>query len=100
MVGYVNEDGDGDIVRVEDGVEYVYGREGCLMEEGEIGLECMRLGWGLGGGLGEDGDVILVGEVGESERMGVGVRGGERGDVVVGRLDRGGGGEGVEGVVD
>lgn len=69
MVGYLNQHADAHILTLEDPVEYLYASQRCLIQQREIGLNCMTFASGLRAALREDPDVILLGELRDSETI-------------------------------
>lgn len=69
MVGYLNQHADAHILTLEDPVEYLYTSQRCLIQQREIGLHCMTFASGLRAALREDPDVILLGELRDSETI-------------------------------
>ena len=69
MVGYLNQHADAHILTLEDPVEYLYASQRCLIQQREIGLHCMTFASGLRAALREDPDVILLGELRDSETI-------------------------------
>ncbi|XNM81754.1 PilT/PilU family type 4a pilus ATPase [Escherichia coli] len=69
MVGYLNQHADAHILTLEDPVEYLYASQRCLIQQREIGLHCMTFASELRAALREDPDVILLGELRDSETI-------------------------------
>lgn len=69
MVDFLNHQTDGHILTLEDPVEFVYQSERCLIQQREIGLHSPSFAEALRAALREDPDVILLGELRDSETI-------------------------------
>ena len=83
MVGYLNQHADAHILTLEDPVEYLYASQRCLIQQREIGLHCMTFASGLRAALREDPDVILLGELRDSETIRLALTAAETGHLVL-----------------
>ncbi len=86
MIDLINAERKGHIVTIEDPVEYVYTDKGCFMSQRELGLDTKSFGNALRAALREAPDVILVGELRDSETMGICLQAAETGHLVFSTL--------------
>lgn len=100
MVGYLNQHADAHILTLEDPVEYIYASQRCLIQKREIGLHCMTFASGLRAALREDPDVILLGELRDSETIRLALTAAETGHLVLATLHTRGAAQAVERLVD
>ncbi|MDU1270973.1 MAG: type IV pilus twitching motility protein PilT [Escherichia coli] len=100
MVGYLNQHADAHILTLEDPVEYIYASQRCLIQQREIGLHCMTFASGLRAALREDPDVILLGELRDSETIRLALTAAETGHLVLATLHTRGAAQAVERLVD
>ena len=100
MVGYLNQHADAHILTLEDPVEYLYASQRCLIQQREIGLHCMTFASGLRAALREDPDVILLGELRDSETIRLALTAAETGHLVLSTLHTRGAAQAVERLVD
>lgn len=100
MVGYLNQHADAHILTLEDPVEYIYASQRCLIQQREIGLHCMTFASGLRAALREDPDVILLGELRDSEPIRLALTAAETGHLVLATLHTRGAAQAVERLVD
>lgn len=100
MVGYLNQHTDAHILTLEDPVEYLYTSQRCLIQQREIGLHCMTFASGLRAALREDPDVILLGELRDSETIRLALTAAETGHLVLATLHTRGAAQAVERLVD
>ncbi len=96
MVGYLNQHADAHILTLEDPVEYLYASQRCLIQQREIGLHCMTFASGLRAALREDPDVILLGELRDSETIRLALTAAETGHLVLATLHTRGAAQAVE----
>ncbi|EHS4126388.1 TPA: type IV pili twitching motility protein PilT, partial [Escherichia coli] len=80
--------------------EYLYASQRCLIQQREIGLHCMTFASGLRAALREDPDVILLGELRDSETIRLALTAAETGHLVLATLHTRGAAQAVERLVD
>ena len=100
MVNHLNQQREGHILTLEDPVEYLYASQRCLIQQREIGLHCMTFASGLRAALREDPDVILLGELRDSETIRLALTAAETGHLVLATLHTRGAAQAVERLVD
>ncbi|EOC0586293.1 type IV pilus twitching motility protein PilT [Cronobacter sakazakii] len=100
MVGHLNETLDGHILTLEDPVEFCHQPVRCLIQQREIGTHCQSFSDGLRGALREDPDVILLGELRDSETIRLALTAAETGHLVLATLHTRGAAQAVERLVD
>ena len=100
MVDYLNHHSDGHILTLEDPVEYVYQSQRCLIQQREIGLHCPSFAQALRAALREDPDVILLGELRDSETIRLALTAAETGHLVLATLHTRGAAQAIERLVD
>jgi twitching motility protein PilT len=86
MVDDINQRIKGHILTVEDPIEFVHQRKGCLISQREIGVHSPSFASALLSALREDPDVVLVGELRDLETMSIAVTAAEMGILVMGTL--------------
>lgn len=69
MVGHLNQHLDGHILTLEDPVEFIHHSERCLIQQREVGRHCPSFAAALRVALRQDPDVILLGELRDSETI-------------------------------
>ncbi|AMO47233.1 twitching motility protein PilT [Kosakonia oryzendophytica] len=100
MVNHLNQRMDGHIVTLEDPIEFVHTSERCLIQQREVGLHCRSFASGLRAALREDPDVILLGELRDSETIRLALTAAETGHLVLATLHTRGAAQAVERLVD
>src|SRR6201993_1055789 len=86
MIDDINQRVKGHILTVEDPIEFVHVRKGCLISQREIGVHSPSFASAVHSALREDPDVILVGELRDLETMSIAVTAAEMGILVMGTL--------------
>jgi twitching motility protein PilT len=86
MLDLINEERAGHIVTIEDPIEYVYSDKKCIISQREIGLDTANFASALRASLREAPDVILVGELRDTETMGICLQAAETGHLVLSTL--------------
>jgi twitching motility protein PilT len=100
MVDAINKRMKGHILTIEDPIEFVHTRKGCLISQREIGKHSDSFADALHSALREDPDVILVGELRDLETIGIAVTAAEMGILVMGTLHTNGAGQTVDRMVN
>ncbi|HFW4017387.1 TPA: type IV pilus twitching motility protein PilT [Salmonella enterica subsp. enterica serovar Adelaide] len=100
MVGHLNQHADKHILTLEDPIEYRYTSKRCLIQQREIGQHCATSAAGLRAALREDPDVILLGELRDSETIRLALTAAETGHLVLATLHTRGAAQAVERLVD
>lgn len=100
MIDDINTREKGHILTVEDPIEFVHARKGCLISQREIGVHSTSFAAALHSALREDPDVILVGELRDLETMSIAVTAAETGILVMGTLHTNGAAQTVDRMVN
>ena len=100
MVAWLNQHVDGHILTLEDPIEYVYTSQRCLIQQREVGLHCASFAAGLRAALREDPDVILLGELRDSETIRLALTAAETGHLVLATLHTRGAAQAIERLID
>jgi len=100
MVDAINKRMKGHILTIEDPIEFVHTRKGCLISQREIGKHSDSFAQALHSALREDPDVILVGELRDLETISIAVTAAEMGILVMGTLHTNGAGQTVDRMVN
>lgn len=69
MLAYRNQNGYGHILTVEDPVEFLHQRKGCIITQREVGIDTYSYGIALKNALRQRPDVVLIGEIRDQETM-------------------------------
>ncbi len=86
MIDELNDRLKGHILTIEDPIEFVHKRKGCLISQREIGRHSGSFAEALHSAMREDPDVILVGEMRDLETISIAVTAAEMGILVMGTL--------------
>ncbi|MEM7501297.1 MAG: type IV pilus twitching motility protein PilT [Pseudomonadota bacterium] len=100
MIDAINKRMKGHILTIEDPIEFVHERQGCLISQREVGVHCKTFSDALHSALREDPDVILVGELRDLETMSIAVTAAEMGILVMGTLHTNGAAQTVDRIVN
>ena len=100
MIDAINKRMKGHIVTIEDPIEFVHERKGCLVSQREVGLHTESFANALHSALREDPDVILVGELRDLETISIGVTAAEMGILVMGTLHTNGAAQTIDRIVN
>jgi len=100
MIDAINRRIKGHILTIEDPIEFVHQRKGCLISQREIGLHTESFADALHSALREDPDVILVGELRDLETISIAVTAAEMGILVMGTLHTNGAAQTVDRIIN
>jgi twitching motility protein PilT len=100
MIDAINIRLKGHILTIEDPIEFVHKRKGCLISQREVGLHTETFAGALQSALREDPDVILVGELRDLETISIAVTAAEMGILVMGTLHTNGAAQTVDRIVN
>ena len=100
MIDAINKRMKGHILTIEDPIEFVHQRKGCLISQREVGKHSNSFADALRSALREDPDVILVGELRDLETISIAVTAAEMGILVMGTLHTNGAGQTVDRIVN
>jgi twitching motility protein PilT len=99
MIREINAQRKGHIVTIEDPIEFIHHRQGCLISQREVGTHTPAFAEALQSALREDPDVVLVGELRDLETMGTAITAAEMGILVMGTLHTNGAAATVDRIV-
>ncbi|GMR17293.1 MAG: type IV pilus twitching motility protein PilT [Gammaproteobacteria bacterium] len=100
MIDDINKRLKGHILTIEDPIEFVHKRKGCLVSQREVGIHSASFADALHSALREDPDVILVGELRDLETISIAVTAAEMGILVMGTLHTNGAAQTVDRIVN
>ncbi len=100
MIDAINKRLKGHILTIEDPIEFVHSRHGCLVSQREVGVHTGSFADALHSALREDPDVILVGELRDLETISVAITAAEMGILVMGTLHTNGAAQTVDRMVN
>ncbi|WP_148252564.1 type IV pilus twitching motility protein PilT [Aidingimonas lacisalsi] len=86
MVDHINETRRGHILTIEDPVEFLHDSKRCLIHQREVHRDTSGFAAALRNALREDPDVILVGELRDTETIRLALAAAETGHLVLGTL--------------
>ncbi len=86
MVGHINGNFPKHIVTIEDPIEFLHQDDRASVSQREVGLDTDGFNQGLRAALRQDPDVILVGEIRDSDTMEIALQAAETGHLVLSTL--------------
>lgn len=100
LINEINEKKAGNIITVEDPIEYIHPSKKCIVSQREIGKDATSFGAALKAMLREDPDIILVGEMRDMETISLALTAAETGHLVFGTLHTNGAANSVNRIID
>lgn len=100
MVDYLNHHLPGHILTLEDPVEFIHTSAGCLISQREVGQHAPSFAQALRVALRQDPDVILLGELRDSETIRLALTAAETGHLVLATLHTRDAAQAIERLVD
>lgn len=100
MIGHRNQHGSGHIVTVEDPIEFVHAHKRCIVTQRDIGIDTYSFGLALKNVLRQRPDVVLIGEIRDSETMEHAINFAETGHLCVATLHANNSNQTIERIVN
>lgn len=100
IVDIINRETARHIITVEDPVEYLHPRKQAMMSQREVGSNTRSFASALKGSLREDPDVIVVGELRDTETVRMALAASETGHLVLGTMNTPSAAKTIDRVVD
>jgi len=100
MINLINKSVKGNIITLEDPIEYMHKHGTCIINQREIGTDCPSFSQGLRAALRQDPDVILVGEMRDLDTISIAMTAAETGHLVMATLHAATAIQTVERVID
>ena len=86
LINEINTNRRRHIITLEDPIEFLHRHNKSMVNQREIGLDCISYAQGLKGALREDPDVILIGEMRDVETISIALEAAETGHLVFSTL--------------
>jgi twitching motility protein PilT len=86
MLNHINQNLQRHIVTVENPIEFLHRDVKCSVTQREVGVDTDSFAVGLQAALRQDPDVIVIGEIADSETLDTAIKGAERGHLVISTL--------------
>ena len=100
IVNIINSQTTHHVITVEDPVEYIHPRKRALMSQREVGANTRTFASALKGSLREDPDVIVVGELRDTETVRMALSASETGHLVIGTMNTPSAAKTIDRVID
>jgi twitching motility protein PilT len=100
LINQINQERRGNIITVEDPIEYMHQSKNCIVSQREIGKDAVSFAHALKAMLREDPDIILVGEMRDKETIGLALTAAETGHLVFGTLHTNGAANSINRIID
>jgi twitching motility protein PilT len=86
MLNHINQNLHRHIVTIENPIEFLHRDVKCSVTQREIGVDTSTFAQGLQASLRQDPDVIVIGEIADSETLDTAIKAAERGHLVISAL--------------
>ena len=100
MIDKINRERKGNILTVEDPIEFIHKHQGCIVNQREVGSDTKSFGNALKYALREDPDVVLVGEMRDHETIHAGLTIAETGHLAFATLHTNSAAEAINRIID
>ncbi|KAA8997745.1 type IV pilus twitching motility protein PilT [Affinibrenneria salicis] len=100
LVAELNRGRPRHIITLEDPIEFIHYSAACLIQQREIGLHCQSFAGALRAALREDPDIILLGELRDSDSIRLALSAAETGHLVLATLHTRSASQAVDRLVD
>lgn len=86
MLNHINQNLQRHVVTIENPIEFLHRDVQCSVTQREVGVDTESFAVGLQAALRQDPDVIVIGEIGDSETLDTAIKAAERGHQVISTL--------------
>ena len=100
LVDYINKTKDAHIITIEDPIEYVHANKRSIIEQRELHADTLSYAGALKNALRQDPDVILVGEMRDTETMSAAITAAETGHLVLATIHTNNAPQTIDRIVD
>ncbi|MEQ9854596.1 MULTISPECIES: type IV pilus twitching motility protein PilT [Pectobacterium] len=100
MLGALNDSSDRHVITLEDPIEFIHASRRCLIQQREIGAHSASFAQALRAALREDPDVILLGELRDTETIRLALTAAETGHLVLSTLHTRSASQAVDRLID
>ncbi|MEQ9876744.1 type IV pilus twitching motility protein PilT [Pectobacterium aroidearum] len=100
MIGALNDSSDRHVITLEDPIEFIHASRRCLIQQREIGAHSASFAQALRATLREDPDVILLGELRDTETIRLALTAAETGHLVLSTLHTRSASQAVDRLID
>ncbi len=100
LLDQVNHRDSRHVITIEDPIEYVYEHDHCVIEQREIGVDAISFSHGLRSAMRQAPDIIMVGELRDTETIQSAISAAETGHLVLGTLHSNNACQTVERIID
>ncbi|MDO5403285.1 MAG: type IV pilus twitching motility protein PilT [Eubacteriales bacterium] len=100
LIDYINDTRNAHIITLEDPIEYLFSHRKSMINQREIGIDTHSYDLALKAALREDPDVIMVGELQDSETIATAITAAETGHLVFSTLHTIGAEAAIERIID
>ncbi len=100
MVDFINKERRCHIITLEDPIEFIHEHKRSLVNQREVGKDTGSFASALRAALREDPDVILVGEMRDTETIGIAITAAETGHLVFGTLHTASAAQAIDRIID
>jgi twitching motility protein PilT len=100
IVDLINREHSHHIITVEDPIEYVHPRKQAMLSQRQVGLHTKTFAAALKGSLREDPDVIVVGELRDTETVRMALSASETGHLVISTMNTPSAAKAIERIID
>ena len=100
LIDHRNASSRGHIVTIEDPIEFVHNHKGCVITQREVGVDTASYAAGLKSALRQAPDVIMIGEIRDTETMELALHLAETGHLVLATLHSNNANQAIERVMN
>ena len=100
MIDYINEHRHGHIITIEDPIEFLHEHKNCLVNQRELGPDTQSFASALRHVLRQDPDIVLVGELRDTESMSTAITAAETGHLVLTTLHTNDAAQTIDRIID
>ncbi len=100
MINIINSEQSSHVVTIEDPIEFIYKQDKSIIDQREIGIDTDSFALGLKAAFREDANVLLIGEMRDTDTIGAAVTAAETGHLVLSTLHTNNASQTIDRIID
>jgi len=100
MINIINSEQSSHVVTIEDPIEFIYKQDKSIIDQREIGIDTNTFAMGLKAAFREDANVLLIGEMRDTDTIAAAVTAAETGHLVLSTLHTNNASQTIDRIID
>jgi twitching motility protein PilT len=100
LINLINHTQTKHVITIEDPIEYIFDQDKCIIDQREVGTDALSFRRALRSALRQDPDIIMVGEMRDTETMATAITAAETGHLVFATLHTNSASQTIDRIID